>query len=49
MRTKKKKTSITLTPEAERLLEELSKKLGVNQTALIEMAIRVLAEKEKVR
>jgi predicted DNA-binding protein len=42
-------TSIRLTPEAKELIARLSQKLGVNQTSVIEMAIRVLAEKEKVR
>jgi len=42
-------TSIRLTPEAKDLIERLSQKLGINQTSVIEMAIRVLAEKENVR
>jgi predicted DNA-binding protein len=44
-----KQTSIRLTSEAKELIERLSQKLGINQTSVIEMAIRVLAEKEKVR
>ncbi len=49
MRKDKHTTSLRLTPEAKELIERLSQKLGVNQTSVIEMAIRVLAEKEKVR
>lgn len=45
---KKNPTSIRLTPEAERLLKELATKLGVTQAAIIEIAIRRLAETEKV-
>ena len=49
MKKDKQQTSIRLTPEAKALIERLSQKLGINQTSVIEMAIRVLAEKEKVR
>lgn len=49
MRKDKHNTSIRLTPEAKELIERLSEKLGINQTSVIEMAVRVLAEKEKVR
>jgi predicted DNA-binding protein len=49
MRKDAKQTSIRLTPEAKELIERLSKKFGINQTSVIEMAIRVLAEKENVR
>jgi len=41
-------TSMRLTPEAQRLLLELAKKLGVTLTAIMEIAIRRLAEMEKV-
>jgi predicted transcriptional regulator len=41
-------TSIRYTPEAKRLLELLAKKLGVSQTAVVEMAIREFAEKRGV-
>ena len=44
-----KQTSVRLTSEAKELIERLSQKLGINQTSVIEIAIRVLAEKEKVR
>jgi len=46
---KKKSTSLRLTPEAKRLLEELAKKLGISQAAIIEIAIRRLAETENVK
>ncbi|MBZ0309696.1 MAG: ribbon-helix-helix protein, CopG family [Anaerolineae bacterium] len=49
MKKDKQQTSIRLTPEAKKLIERLSQKLGINQTSVIEMAIRVLADKEKVR
>ena len=39
-------TSIRLTPEAKRLLIELAKKLGISQAAVIEIAIRRLAQQE---
>ena len=44
-----KHTTIRLTPEAKRLLEELAKKLGVTKTGIIEMAIREFAEKREVK
>jgi predicted transcriptional regulator len=46
MNKNKSNTSVRLTPEATRLLKELAKKLGVSQTAIIEMAIRKLAQLE---
>jgi len=45
---KQKATSIRLTPEAERLLVELAKKLGLPKSNVIELAIRKLAEQENV-
>ena len=48
MRKANQTTSIRLTPEAKRLLEELAKKLGVTQAAIIEMAIRKFAKLEEV-
>lgn len=45
----KQQTSIRLSPEAKRLLAELAQKLGVTQAAIVEIAIRRLAEIEKVR
>lgn len=44
----KQLTSIRLTPEAKRLIKELAKKLGVTQAAIMEIAIRRLAEIEGV-
>jgi len=46
---KKNPTSIRLTPEAERLLKELATKLGVSQTAIMEMAVREFADKRDVK
>ncbi len=40
------KTSFTLTEEAKRLLEELAKKYGVSQTAILELLIREKAKQE---
>jgi len=42
-------TSVRLTPEAKRLLKELAKKLGVSQTAIMEMAVREFADKRDVK
>jgi predicted DNA-binding protein len=42
----KKKTSIRYSDEAKMLLEKLSKKLGVSQSAILELAIRTLAKQE---
>lgn len=42
----KKKTSIRLSSEAKALLEQLSKKLGVSQSAVLELAIRIVAKQE---
>lgn len=42
-------TSLRLSPEAKRLLAELAKKLGITQAAIMEIAIRRLAEKEGVQ
>jgi predicted DNA-binding protein len=49
MKKSERKTTIRLTDEAKELIERLSKKLGINKTAVIEQAVRVLAEKEKVK
>jgi uncharacterized protein (DUF1778 family) len=49
MNKSEKHTTIRLTPEAKRLLEELAKKLGVTKTGIIEMAIREFAEKREVK
>ena len=44
-----KLTSIRLSEEASRLRELLAKKLGLSQSAIIELAIRKLAEQENVK
>ena len=44
----KKKTSIRYSDEAKNLLEKLSKKLGVSQSAVLELAIRALAKQEGI-
>ena len=41
-------TNLRLTPEAKRLLRGLAQKLGITMVAAIEIAIRLLAEREKV-
>jgi hypothetical protein len=44
----KLQTSIRLTPEAAQLRDELAKKLGIDKTAVIEIALRELALKHGV-
>lgn len=39
-------TSFRLSPEAAKLLETLSERLGVSKTAVIEMAVRKLGRQE---
>lgn len=41
-------TSMRLTKEAKLLIREIAKKLGINQTAVVELAVRRLAEIENV-
>jgi predicted transcriptional regulator len=41
-------TSVRLTEEANRLLEVLASRLGVSKSAVLELAIREKAQKEKV-
>jgi predicted DNA-binding protein len=48
MATTKKQTGIRLTDDGRQLLEALSKKLGVSQTSVMEMAVRKLAIIEDV-
>jgi hypothetical protein len=43
-----KHSTYRFTLEAERLLIELAKNLGVSKTAIIEMAIREFAERRKL-
>lgn len=44
----KRTLSLRITEQARTLLVELSKKLGISQTAVVELAIRRLAEIEHV-
>jgi len=44
----KRKTSVTLSPEAVRLLGELSRRLGVSQSGVLELAIRDYARSQSV-
>jgi Ribbon-helix-helix protein, copG family len=44
----KKKTSIRLSDTAQQLLEQLSERLGISQSAAIEQAIRALATREGI-
>jgi len=44
----KKKTSVTLSGEALRLLELLSKKYGISRTAFLEVVIREKAKSEAI-
>ena len=46
---KKLPTSLRLSPEAKRLLAALAERLGVSQSAVIELAIREKADREGVR
>jgi hypothetical protein len=45
----KVRKNFRLTPEAEKLLEKLVAKLGLTETAVVELAIRRLAELEKIK
>ena len=44
----KKPTSVRLSDEAKRLRKLLAQRLGVSETAIIELAIRELAEKKGI-
>jgi predicted transcriptional regulator len=44
----KRLTSIRLSQKAKRLLEELSRKLAISQTAVVEIALREKAKRERV-
>ena len=44
----KQGTSFRLSPEAISLIKEMAKKLGVSQADIVEMAVRVLAKRERV-
>jgi len=45
----KKKTSIQLSEEAKRLQKLLAEVLGINQTAVMELAIRELADRKGIK
>ncbi len=45
----KKHSSYRLSDEGKQLLRLLAQKLGVSETAVLEMAVRKLAEREEVR
>lgn len=45
---KKKQVGVKLTTDARRLREELAQSLGIDKTAVIELAIRRLAQAEGV-
>jgi len=42
-------TSIRITEEAKRLRQLLAQKLGVSQSAVLELAIRALAKQEGIK
>lgn len=44
----KKPTTVRLSAEAQRLLEKMAEKNGISKTAVLELAIRKMAEKEGV-
>lgn len=45
---RKASTTIRITPEAREILKTLAAKLGVSQAAVMEIAIRKLAQQENV-
>jgi predicted DNA-binding protein len=45
----KKQTSIRFSPTATILLKKLSERLGISQSAVVELAIRTLAKQEGIR
>ena len=48
MATKKVPTAVRLSSVGKQQLEALADKLGVSQTAVIEMAVRMMAERERI-
>lgn len=48
MNSRKTPSAFRLTTKGKSLLRLLAEKLGVNQTAVVEMAIRQMAEREKI-
>ena len=45
----KQQTSITLTAEAKRLVKLMAEKNGISQSAIIELAIREKAQRDKIK
>jgi predicted transcriptional regulator len=46
---KRKSSTMRLTDECRRLLLALANKKGVSQSAIIEMSVREMAEREKIK
>ncbi len=46
---KNRPTSVRLSDDAKRLIKLMSAKLGISQTAIIELAIREKARRERVK
>jgi predicted transcriptional regulator len=46
---KNKPTSVRLSDDARRLIKLMSEKLGISQTAIIELAVREKAKREKIK
>ncbi len=46
---KNKPTSVRLSDDAKRLIRLMADKLGISQTAIIELAIREKAKRERVK
>jgi hypothetical protein len=46
---KKEATSYRLTPEVKRLIKVLADRLGINETSVIELAVRELAERKGIQ
>lgn len=45
----KQATSVRFSPEAKRLMDARAEKLGIRKAAVMEIALRRLAEQEKVK
>lgn len=45
----KVRLGFSLTPDAQRLLQELKKKTGLNQAGIVELAIRQMAETQGIK
>jgi predicted transcriptional regulator len=46
---KNKPTSVRLSDDAKRLIAEMSRQLGISQSAIIELAIREKAKREGIK